>query len=119
MFHTNSYIDRYLPWYIKNLVVYMDNTGNGEIRLLGNSVNSHENFIAVATNKNKYVLNAVGAEFTRIGRLQTCELAFLIVGHTKSCVDRMFANWSSSWKRQDCYNHLYVVGNHKKQHTNF
>ena len=62
--------------------------------------------LIVATNKNQYVLNAVGGELTRVGRLHTCEFSFLMVGHTKNSVDAMFANWSKSWKTQDIFNHL-------------
>lgn len=61
-----------------------------------------------STNKSKYCVNGICRELVRIERFLSSEMAFLWAGHTKVPPDKVFANISIMFEKEDCFNHLYV-----------
>jgi hypothetical protein len=61
------------------------------------------------TNKSRFVIHAVCGEVVRVGRLKSSAIAFLRVGHSKTKIDRVFANITTTASPKDYFNHLYVV----------
>lgn len=58
------------------------------------------------TNKAQYVVNTVLVEPVRLHRFLSALITFLIVGHTKTLADQMFADITKVCFKEDIFNHL-------------
>ena len=83
--HTISYIYHYLstlPSWIRRVHLYLDNAGS--------------------TNKNAFMM-AFCLEMVQHGKLELIRVSFMIAGHTKFSVDRLFSNISQTFSRSDVF----------------
>ena len=87
--HTISYIHHYVfesenvPDWIKRIHLYMDN--------------------ACSTNKNRYMI-AYCQELVQHKLCNFVRLSFMVAGHTKFCVDRLFSQVATTYNRSDVFN---------------
>lgn len=86
--HTLSILQKYIeevthlhPW-ISRVLIFFDNASN--------------------TNKNRYLFGW-GMEIVDQGKLDYFRFSFMIAGHTKFAPDRLFAQVSNSYNRQDVF----------------
>lgn len=63
------------------------------------------NIYLSGTNKTQYVINTVIVEPVRLQRFIEAQATFLVVGHTKTLADEMFADITHVCTKQDIFNH--------------
>lgn len=58
----------------------------------------------IGTNKSHFVIHGFCCETIRVGRLDTCDILYLRVGHSKTDMDRVFAADAHALANEDYYN---------------
>ncbi len=68
-------------------------------------------YFLVNTNKSHFVMYTLCGEPVRVGKLENFYVEYLVVGHSKTRADQVFANVANIFASSNYFNHLCVFQN--------